>query len=42
MSSQFCQNPHLLHELRSISEGSLLWDVSCYRETKGVNCYVSH
>lgn len=26
----------------SISEGSLFWDVSCCREIKGVNCYVSH
>lgn len=26
----------------SISKGGLLWDFSCCRETKGVNCYVSH
>lgn len=25
-----------------ISKGSLLCDVSCFREAKGVNCYVSH
>lgn len=41
-SSRFCENLIYYMSWVSISGGCLFWDVSCCREIKGVNCYVSH